>query len=49
MDNVQCTGGEAQITHCPSTPIGEHDCHHRKMLVFAAIVEHCKFNKIIAM
>ncbi|XP_019858826.1 PREDICTED: bone morphogenetic protein 1-like, partial [Amphimedon queenslandica] len=25
MDDVQCTGGEAQITHCPSTPIGEHN------------------------
>uniref|UniRef100_A0A1X7TUP5 SRCR domain-containing protein n=1 Tax=Amphimedon queenslandica TaxID=400682 RepID=A0A1X7TUP5_AMPQE len=28
MDDVQCTGGEAKITHCPSTPIGEHNCHH---------------------
>ena len=28
MDNVQCTDGKAQITHCPSTPIGEHNCHH---------------------
>ncbi|XP_019853525.1 PREDICTED: uncharacterized protein LOC100633050 [Amphimedon queenslandica] len=28
MDDVQCTGGEAQITHCPSTPIGEHNCRH---------------------
>ena len=28
MDNVQCTGREAQITHCPSTPIGEHNCRH---------------------
>ena len=28
MDDVQCTGGEAQITHCSSTPIGEHNCQH---------------------
>ncbi|XP_003390431.2 PREDICTED: tolloid-like protein 2 isoform X1 [Amphimedon queenslandica] len=28
MDDVQCTGREAQITHCRSTPIGEHNCRH---------------------
>ena len=30
MDDVRCTGGEAQITHCPSTPIGEHNCGHHE-------------------
>ena len=28
MDDVRCTGQEAQITHCPSNPIGDHNCNH---------------------
>ena len=28
MDNVQCTGDEAQLSHCRSNPTGEHNCNH---------------------
>ena len=28
MDDVHCTGYEAQLSHCRSNPIGEHNCRH---------------------
>ncbi|NXN91311.1 DMBT1 protein, partial [Rhinopomastus cyanomelas] len=28
MDDVSCTGSEARLSECPSTPWGTHNCHH---------------------
>ena len=30
MDDVSCFGYEAQLSHCRSNPIGEHNCHHNE-------------------
>uniref|UniRef100_A0A1X7SFX5 SRCR domain-containing protein n=1 Tax=Amphimedon queenslandica TaxID=400682 RepID=A0A1X7SFX5_AMPQE len=40
MDDVQCTGGEAQITHCPSTPIDKHNCHHSEDASSFPLIEY---------
>ncbi|NXE71328.1 DMBT1 protein, partial [Calcarius ornatus] len=28
LDDVTCTGREAELARCPARPWGEHNCHH---------------------